>query len=54
MATLDGKADWDSDFVLMVCTETYYKRVVGKNSRERGSEYAGKGSDLRGNLPCGL
>ena len=32
----------DSDFVVMVCTETYYQRVMGEEQPGKGSGYAGK------------
>ena len=36
------RLDW-ADFVLVVCTETYYRRF-------RGQEEPGKGADWEGNL----
>jgi hypothetical protein len=33
----------NSDFVVMVCTETYYQRVMGEEESGKGLGYAGKG-----------
>ena len=45
----------DSDFVIMVCTETYYQRVMGDEEPGIGLRRPlGRASDLPSYLQCGV
>ena len=46
LAALDGPEPRGAEFVLMVCTANYYRRVMGREEPGQGPACAGKGPDL--------